>query len=182
MGGADDGIWVFAYGSLMWRPNFPHVDARRALLRGYHRALCVYSVRYRGTHERPGLVLGLDRGGSCRGRALRVAAENVDAVTAYLNGRELVTGVYAPKFVNVRLEGGESVPAYVFLARRDHEQYAGKLPPERTAELLVKGRGLEGSGLEYLRNTIVHLDQLGIPDGPLHRILALAEAKAEKRS
>ncbi len=181
MGGADDGIWVFAYGSLMWRPNFPHVDARRALLRGYHRALCVYSVRYRGTHERPGLVLGLDRGGSCRGRALRVAAENVDAVTAYLNGRELVTGVYAPKFVNVRLEDGQRVTAYVFLARRDHRQYAGKLPAERVAELVVKGRGLEGSGLDYLRNTIAHLDEMGIRDGPLHRILALAEAKARKR-
>jgi cation transport protein ChaC len=111
-----------------------------------------------------------------------VAAENADAVTAYLDKRELVTGVYAPKFLNVRLDGGECVPAYVFVARRDHEQYAGNLPPERTAELLVKGRGLEGSGLEYLRNTITHLDELGIRDGPLHRILALAQAQAGKRS
>ncbi len=165
----------------MWRPHFPHVEARRALLRGYHRALCVYSVRYRGTPERPGLVLGLERGGSCLGRAYRVAAENADEVTAYLDGRELVTRVYAPKFVNVRLVGGECVPAYVFLARRDHSQYAGRLPAERTAELLVKGHGLEGSGLDYLRNTIAHLDEMGIRDGPLHRILALAEAKAGKR-
>ena len=165
----------------MWRPDFPHVEARRALLRGYHRALCVYSVRYRGTPECPGLVLGLERGGSCLGRAFRVAAENADAVTAYLDRRELVMGVYVPKFVNVRLEDGQRVSAYVFLARRDHGQYAGKLEPERTAELLVKGHGLEGSGLEYLRNTIAHLDQLGIPDGPLHRILALAKAKGGKR-
>lgn len=165
----------------MWRPDFPHVEARRALLRGYHRALCVYSVRYRGTPERPGLVLGLERGGSCLGRAYRVAADTVDEVTVYLDGRELVTGVYAPKFVNVRLEGGECVPAYVFLARRDHEQYAGKLPAERAAELVVRGHGLEGSGLDYLRNTIAHLDEMGMCDGPLHRILALAEAKAGKR-
>ncbi len=179
--GGGGGIWVFAYGSLMWRPNFPHVDVRQALLRGYHRTLCVYSVRYRGTPDRPGLVLGLDRGGSCRGRAYRVAADAVDEVTAYLNSRELVTGVYAPKFVNVRLEDGECVPAYVFVARRDHRQYAGNLPPERVAELVVKGRGLEGSGLGYLQNTVAHLDEMGIRDRPLHRILALAEAKAGKR-
>ncbi len=166
----------------MWRPDFPHVEARRALLRGYHRALCVYSIRYRGTPECPGLVLGLERGGSCLGRAFRVAAENADAVTAYLDGRELVTGVYAPKFVNVRLEGGQRVAAYVFLARRDHEQYAGRLAAERAAELVVTGHGPGGSGLDYLRNTIAHLDEMGMCDGPLHRILALAEAKKRKRS
>ena len=95
----------------MWRPDFPHVEARRALLRGYHRALCVYSIRYRGTPECPGLVLGLERGGPCLGRAFRVATETADAVTAYLDGRELVTGVYAPKFVNVRPEGGRRAAA-----------------------------------------------------------------------
>ncbi len=165
----------------MWRPDFPHVEARRALLRGYHRALCVYSVRYRGTPECPGLVLGLDPGGSCMGRAFRVATEDADAVTAYLEKREQVTGVYVPKFLNVQLEDGQRVSAYVFLARRDHSQYAGKLSAGRAAELVVTGHGNEGSGLEYLRNTIAHLDQLDIPYVPLHRILAIAEAKAKKR-
>ncbi len=165
----------------MWRPNFPHVEAHRALLHGYHRALCVYSVRYRGTPECPGLVLGLERGGSCLGRAFRVAAEKVDAVTAYLEKREQVTGVYVPKFLKVRLEDGQRVSAYVFLARRDHSQYAGKLPAGRAAELVVTGHGPSGSGLDYLRNTIAHLDEMGMCDGPLHRILALAEAKARKR-
>ncbi len=89
--------------------------------------------------------------------------------------------MYAPKFLNVRLEDGQRVSAYVFLARRDHSQYAGRLPAERAAELVVTGHGPSGSGLDYLRNTIAHLDEMGIGDGPLHRIPALAEAKARKR-
>ena len=86
----DAPFWVFAYGSLMWRPGFPHADSRPAVLHGYHRALCVYSTRYRGTPERPGLVLGLDRGGSCRGRVRRVSGEDAGHVRAYLTEREMV--------------------------------------------------------------------------------------------
>ena len=165
----------------MWRPNFPHVEARRALLHGYHRALSVYSIHYCGTAERPGLVLGLDPGGSCRGWAFRVASENVETVTAYLHKREMTHNVYVPEFLNVRLENGQRAPALAFVARRDHRQYAGKLPPERAAELVLQGRGPRSSSLDYLRNTIAHLDEMGIRDGPLHEILAIAEAKAKKR-
>ena len=103
MKSARQDIWVFGYGSLMWRPNFPHRDFQPALLRGYHRALCVYSNRYRGTDECPGLVLGLDRGGSCRGRAMRVAGSDVDAVIAYLDRREMVNKVYTPRWLPVQL-------------------------------------------------------------------------------
>jgi cation transport protein ChaC len=175
MAAKGEDIWVFGYGSLMWRPDFPHVDIQPALLRGYHRALCVYSTRYRGTPERPGLVLGLDRGGSCRGRALRVAGGEVEGVMTYLYQREMINKVYIPKWLPVVLPGG-TAPAYVFVADCRHRQYAGKLSPERAAELILGGHGPRGSGVEYLENTIAHMDELGIPDGPLHHVLDLVRA------
>src|SRR5690606_30856953 len=142
-------FWVFAYGSLMWRPGFRCLESRPALLRGYHRAFCIYSVRYRGTPERPGLVLGLDRGGACRGRALRVAAEDAEAVAAYLHEREMVTGVYEPRWLPVEVEGGR-IRAATYVADRRHAQYTGKLDPELTAEMILAGVGAAGSNRDYL--------------------------------
>ncbi|MBT3361072.1 MAG: gamma-glutamylcyclotransferase [Rhodospirillales bacterium] len=169
-------VWVFAYGSLMWRPDFPYLEMRPARLFGYHRALCIYSVRARGTDEVPGLVLGLDRGGSCVGRAYSVAPENWEEVRAYLIDREMGTGVYTPTFLRLVLDGGERVTAYCFVARRDHVQYTGRLPDGRMVELLLQGVGQHGSATEYLANTVAHLDELGITAGPLHRILEKALA------
>ncbi len=171
-------IWVFAYGSLMWRPDFPYLKMRPARLFGYHRALCIYSIRARGTSEIPGLVLGLDRGGSCVGRAYAVAAENWEDVRAYLIDREMTTNVYTPTFLRLVLEDDARVDAYCFVARRDHAQYTGKLPDERMVELLLQGIGQHGPATEYLANTVAHLDELGITAGPLHRILKKAEASA----
>jgi cation transport protein ChaC len=178
MSPSDGDLWVYAYGSLMWDPRFPHVETRPAVLFGYHRALCIFSVRNRGTPDCPGLVVGLDRGGSCRGHALRVAAENVAATRAYLDERELGTGVYTPAMRRVRLDRNETVPALAFVTRRNHTQYAGGLAPERAAELVLQGHGAYGSSLDYLRNVVRHLDAFGIGDGPLHHVLAIAEAKA----
>ena len=169
-------FWVFGYGSLMWRPDFDYVEARTARAHGYHRALCIYSIRFRGTPKRPGLVFGLDRGGSCRGRAYRVAAENTEAVMAYLDDREMLNKVYEPKFLSACLDDGRRVSAYAFAARREHRQYAGKLPVERAAELICQGQGPHGSGLEYVTNTVRHLDENGIHDDFLHRVLAAARA------
>lgn len=180
MTGNGDGIWVFGYGSLMWHPDFPHIESQPALLHGYHRALCIYSVRYRGTPERPGLVLGLDRGGSCRGRAYRVAEADAEKVMAYLFEREMGTGVYVPSDLAVRLDDGRRVLAHTFVVRRDHRQYTGRLDAERAAELVATRHGPRGSSFDYLRNTVSHLDQLGIVDGPLHRILELAEATTRR--
>jgi len=170
------GIWVFAYGSLMWQPDFPYAEVRPALLRGYHRSLCVYSVRYRGTPEKPGLVLGLDRGGACSGRAYRVNRCDWEAVREYLYSREMVTRTYEPRFVNVRLDCGTRVPAYAFVVRRDHPQYTGNMPEEQIVELVRRGVGARGRASEYLANTVAHLNACGIADGLLHRILAMVEA------
>lgn len=171
------GFWVFGYGSLMWQPGFDFVEALTARAHGYHRALCIYSIRYRGSPTRPGLVFGLDRGGSCRGRAYRVAAENASEVIAYLDDREMLNKVYEPKYLNVRLDDGRTVSAYGFVARREHRQYAGKLPVARAAELICQGRGPRGSGLEYVANTVRHLDENGIHDDFLHRVLAAAQGR-----
>lgn len=176
--GAD--FWVFGYGSLMWRPGFPYLECRSALLRGWHRAFCVYSQHYRGTREKPGLVLGLDRGGACRGRAFLVAAEDGLSVADYLHGREMISGVYEPRWVQVETAEGR-LRAAAYLADRGHEQYAGKLDEERVVRLILQGHGIAGSNLEYIENTVRHLDELGIADGALHRLLRVVERKAGLR-
>ena len=175
---ADGDIWVFGYGSLMWRPGFSYLAAEPALLRGYHRAFCIRSVRYRGTPERPGLVVGLDRGGSCCGRAYRVAAADARAALDYLDTRELVTGVYTRRVVPVKVRAGR-VEAYTYVADRGHAQYAGKLAPGRAADIILAGHGASGDNRDYLENIVAHLDELGIPDGPLHTLLRLVSERRQ---
>ncbi|MCP4328724.1 MAG: gamma-glutamylcyclotransferase [Alphaproteobacteria bacterium] len=164
-------IWVFGYGSLMWHPGFDHCERAPALLRGYHRAFCLTSYRYRGTPEKPGLVLGLDRGGSCRGIAYRVAAERRDATLAYLHDREMVHYIYIPKALPVVLDDGRRVVAHTYTADPKHERYAGGLPVDELVQMVVQGHGERGACAEYLENTVRHLDELGINDGPLHDLL-----------
>ena len=173
---AQEGIWIFGYASLMWKPGFSFVEAQPALLCGYHRALCVYSTRYRGTPEKPGLVMGLDRGGSCKGRAFLLAANDVPQVMDYLYDREMDTNCYQPKFINVRLGDDRRVSAYNFIVRRDHQQYTGKLSIEQTVKLVRQGVGPMGTALEYLQSTLDHLDELGMVEGPLHDICARTKA------
>ncbi len=172
----DDNIWVFGYGSLMWRPGFVYRDRLPAILYGYHRALCIEARHHRGTPDNPGLVLGLDRGGSCRGLAFRVDRDAWPATKAYLDAREMpdlshpAGPVYRPGWHPLRI-GGRRIRAYTYVARRDHPQYLGRLPTERALALIRSGHGVSGSALDYLRNTVEHLDALEIPDGPLHRLL-----------
>ncbi len=167
-------IWIFGYGSLMWRPNFPYTEVGPALLRGYHRALCIYSTEYRGTWEQPGLVLGLDRGGSCRGRAMKVDREHADEVIAYLHEREMINRVYKPKWLPVALPTGK-VRAYAFVADHGHEKFVSPLSEAEAVRLILQGRGKMGTCLDYVQNLVRHLDELGIPDGPLHRLVKMAE-------
>lgn len=164
-------LWVFAYGSLMWRPGFDYVEARSALLRGYHREFCVYSHRHRGTPERPGLVLGLDRGGGCRGVAFRAAADTVPAMLAYLAEREMVTNTYAPRMLPAETEQGR-IDVYAFVVRRDHPQYAGKLDLDQAAALIMQGEGISGLNRDYLINTVRQLETLGFVEKRLHALLA----------
>ena len=163
-------VWIFAYGSLMWRPGFDHEQVLDAWLHGYHRSLCVYSWVHRGTRERPGLVLGLDRGGSCRGRALGIAPEQEPEILRYLDARELVTNVYERRRLQVITAAGR-LPAWGYVVRRGHEQYAGKLETARVVELVRRGQGQSGACRDYLVSTVAHLEELGILDGPLHALV-----------
>lgn len=173
----DKDFWVFGYGSLMWRPGFPYRERRAARVHGFHRALCVYSVRFRGTYRKPGLVLGLDRGGSCVGRAFRVAARDAAKVMAYLHAREMPHKVYDPRWLRVETPRGW-VRAYTFVVRREHRQYAGRLSVRRMIPLILGGRGIGGTCLDYVRETVRHMDELCVADTPLHRVLAAAEKAA----
>lgn len=161
-------FWVFGYGSLMWRPGFDHVEAVPALLRGSHRRLCVYSWVHRGTEATPGLVLGLDTGGACRGIAFRVAADDREAVTDYLREREQVTGVYREVRRPIVLDNGSRVPALCYVVERSHTQYAGVLPLEQQLRHVQQGHGMSGPNCDYVLNTADHLVKLGIRDRGLH--------------
>ncbi|MEN3975628.1 gamma-glutamylcyclotransferase [Emcibacter sp. SYSU 3D8] len=170
-----DNLWVFGYGSLMWRPGFDYLEAQPARLHGFHRSFCVYSWHHRGTRQQPGLVLGLDRGGSCLGRAYRIAPENAGAVVDYLDEREMVTAVYRPVRHVVRLPG-RMVAARAYVVDRGHPQYAGKLSLEEQARQIDGARGVSGVNIDYLASTVAHLDEMGISDGPLHRVWRLLGA------
>jgi cation transport protein ChaC len=172
-------IWVFAYGSLMWNPGIAHDAAEPALLHGWHRSFCVYSHRYRGTPERPGLVLGLDRGGACRGMALRIPAAAAGAAMSYLWEREMVGGVYDFRPVRVRSASG-IVDTHAFTVRRHHPGYAGRLSTEETARLILQGIGGRGHCREYLANTVRQLECLGLIDGPLHKLEERVKALAAR--
>ena len=157
-------FWVFGYGSLIWRPGFAHVETRRARLHGYRRSLCVYSFVHRGTRQRPGLVLGLDHGGSCVGLAFRVPGELRDEVIAYLRERELVTSVYLERTLKVRLDGGGMVEAVAYIVDRKHEQYAGALDAAHAAAVVRGAVGQSGGNEDYVLSTLKHLEALGIRD------------------
>ncbi len=173
--GSDGNFWVFAYGSLIWRPDFPYVEGVPGRLYGWHRCMCIRSIHYRGRPEQPGLVLGLDRGGSCRGLAFRIAADQAQTVRRTLDERELITGVYDARYVPLTLDDGRRVTSYVFIARRDHHQYAGALSSEEAAAMIRQGRGRCGSSRDYLANTVRHLDILGLGDASLARLLLLVD-------
>ena len=164
---ASGDLWVFGYGSLMWRPGFDFVERRDAAVRGYHRALCVYSVVHRGTVETPGLVLGLDRGGACRGVAFRVEAARRAATLDYLRAREQATAVYREIMLPTRLVGGATVRAVAYVADRRHSQYAGRLERAELARLVRQGVGVSGPNVDYVLNTCAHLAGLSIRDETL---------------
>jgi cation transport protein ChaC len=167
---AAEDLWVFAYGSLMWRPDFPFVDRVEARLIGAHRALCVYSFVHRGTPERPGLVLGLDHGGTCRGIAYRVSAAERAGTIDYLRAREQVTSVYRECMRPIWLEGEpeQRVPALCYMVDRGHAQYAGRLSLEQQLHHVRQGHGRSGANRDYVIATVGALEQLGYRESALH--------------
>ena len=175
MAGGGHDLWVFGYGSLMWRPGFAYEEAQHARLIGYRRCFCIYSVYHRGTLRRPGLVLGLDRGGACEGIAYRIPAARAPETTQYLRAREQVHGVYRETHVPVEMIASpdRGVLALAYIVERAHPNYAGQLPLTVQAGLIHGARGRSGANLDYLISTLQHLTELGIRERELERILTI---------
>ncbi|WP_375414201.1 gamma-glutamylcyclotransferase [uncultured Bradyrhizobium sp.] len=168
-------LWVFGYGSLMWRPGFEFIEQVPARLIGEHRALCVYSFVHRGTPEKPGLVLGLDRGGACRGIAFRVAEKHRIATVAYLRAREQVTSVYREVMRSVWLENHarQRVSALAYVVDRGHVQYAGRLSLAEQIRHVRQGHGQSGPNRDYVLATVRALDAQGCQDRQLHQLAGM---------
>ena len=168
-------LWIFGYGSLMWRPGFEFVEQVPARLIGEHRALCVYSFDHRGTPEKPGLVLGLDRGGACRGVAFRVVAQRRDDTIAYLRGREQTTHVYREVMRSVWLENEarERVSALTYVVDRGHVQYAGRLSTAEQLRCVRQGHGRSGNNRDYVLSTVRSIEAQGFRDPQLHQLALL---------
>lgn len=181
MAPAGHDLWVFGYGSLMWRPGFACVERAAATIAGYHRSFCIASTVHRGSRDRPGLVLGLDRGGACTGIVYRVASGDVPGVLAYLRERELVYGVYRETLVSVALAHGASVGnalALAYTVERCHPSYTGRLPLAAQASIVRGARGQSGANLDYLINTVRHLRELGIRERGIEQLMATAAGYA----
>jgi cation transport protein ChaC len=170
-----DDLWVFGYGSLMWRPGFAFVEQASARLIGEHRALCVYSFDHRGTPEKPGLVLGLDRGGACRGIAFRVAAKRRDDTVDYLRSREQTTHVYREVMRSVWLENEarQRVSALAYVVDRGHVQYAGRLSLAEQLRHVLQGHGQSGVNRDYVLATVKAIEAEGFRDTQLHRLATM---------
>jgi cation transport protein ChaC len=170
-------LWIFGYGSLMWSPGFSYKEKALARVHGYHRALCILSTRYRGTARKPGLVMGLCRGGSCWGMAFRVEAERVRHALARLWQREMPRRVYAPRLLRVQLaSGGRGIRALAFLADPTHPAYVRELDLNGRARLVAQGIGQRGPCVDYIRNTLDHMHEVGVSDPHLEHVLRAALA------
>ncbi len=174
-------LWIFGYGSLMWAPGFAYAERRPARAFGYHRALCILSNRYRGTPERPGLVVGLRRGGSCHGMAYRVPAARVHRVLRALWRREMVTRVYRARLIRIAI-GGRRVRALAFVADPGHRQYVDGLDLHARARLVAQGIGRRGRSLDYVRRTLERMAQIGVRDPHLERVWSVAQAIATQQT
>jgi len=163
--GVDD-LWVFAYGSLIWRPSFEWRERHCVTLRGYHRSLCLWSHDHRGSQDLPGVVFGLNRGGSCRGVAYRISGEQVRSTFEQLWAREMVTGAYTPRWI--RCDGPQGpIRALAFLLNRRCHEYTGVLPEDRLLDAIRHAVGMSGPCIEYVVQTHAALHDHGIQDRSL---------------
>ena len=167
----DEDFWVFGYGSLMWRPGFDFIDSALAWVHGYHRALCIFSHVHRGTPERPGLVLGLDHGGSCQGVAFKSRPRprrNDSPICA--NANSSPRSIWR-KRSGCALSTAAARKALAYIVDRTHIQYAGRLPVDEMIRLIAEGVGLNGDNPAYVRNTYEHLLRLDIHDAELAEVV-----------
>ena len=165
--GAPNGdVWVFGYGSLVWNPAFEFAERLRGRIYGFHRAYCIWTPLGRGSPENPGLMLALDRGGSCAGAAFRIAADQLVEELSILWSREMALDSYVPTWVTIHTAVGQ-VAGLTFTINRNHERYAGRLAPEIIAGYLATAEGYLGTSAEYLANTVAHLGELGVRDATL---------------
>lgn len=167
-----DDIWIFGYGSLIWNPGLPVIETVRATVHGYHRGLFMWSRLNRGTAEQPGLVLAIDRGGSCPGMAFRLAYDGSTPHLETLWQREMSLGAYRPAWLPCRLRDGRRIRALSFVIRHDSAAYAGTLPDPVLRHILREARGTYGTTREYVEKTVVALRMAGIPDLHLEKLLA----------
>jgi len=174
-------LWIFGYGSLMWAPGFRPAGQKTGLVRGYHRAMCILSHRYRGTPRKPGLVMGLCRGGSCWGIAFRVPAARVRQVMRALWKREMLNNVYVPTMLQVTVGPKQRIRALAFVADATHRQFVRELDLHGRARLVAQGIGERGRCVDYIRNTLEHMLELGVNDPHLARILDAAAGLAPGR-
>ncbi|NBP72119.1 MAG: gamma-glutamylcyclotransferase [Alphaproteobacteria bacterium] len=169
------GFWFFGYGSLMWDPPFPAAETQRARIYGYHRSFCINSETYRGTPEKPGLSLGLDRAGSCTGIAFRISKSARAEAIREIEAREMVDDpIYICRRVALHLSNGP-VSGYALVVNHADRTFAGRLSFEETARRIAVSRGDRGPNIDYLANTVAHLDDMGIPEGHLHALLRRAQ-------
>lgn len=161
-------LWVFGYASLLWNPGFPVAEKVQARLHGFARSFCMYSIHHRGTEDVPGLVLALDaqEGASCDGLALRVAPGCEAETLAYLRARELISSAYLERVLDLSLTDGRRVQAVTYVIDPQHVQYC-HLPLQEQARIIARAQGGRGPNTEYLYNTALHLDEIGVPDADL---------------
>ena len=165
-------LWVFAYGSLLWNPGFNLVESVPAVLYGYRRSFCMWSIHYRGTPENPGLVLALEQrqGEKCRGLALRCKKEDKKNVLTYLRERELISSAYIECTDTVNLNDGRISTALLYVVDTNHSQYTGDLPLEKQVGIISQARGEVGHNCDYLNKTVERLNHLGLADSSLENL------------
>ena len=170
----DDPMWVFGYGSLIWDPGFPVAEQHTAILNGWSRSFCMWSIHHRGTPDAMGLVLALDRaaGARCAGVALRVMPGAEAATLAYLRERELISAAYLEHQVTVTLPDGRGQTALAFVINQTHDQYCGGMALEDQARIIARAVGGRGTNRDYLNATARHLHDLGIGDPDLDWLVA----------
>lgn len=173
-------LWVFGYGSLMWNPAITVAQSAKAHVRGYHRLFCIAQRVGRGTMEKPGLTLGIDRGGSVAGIAHRIAAADVESELSILWMREMLSGVYEPRWIGADIESEGRTRVLTFVVNRYHPRYEGALAPEAAAERIARAQGPLGTNRDYLYRTAAHLAERGIEDGPIKSLEARVRALANE--